>query len=356
MSDESPEESKTEAASQRRLDQMAEEGQLPLGKDLPSVAALAGGLLLLAVLGSRLGSSLIELCSGAVRGLAQAGHGGASPLALTEPALLSAAVCAAAAAASAAAVLAQTQGRLWGHLALPDFSRLAEGSRLTRLVSKDLWIDLAAAGLKVSVLAWVAWRSLRGDVIALEAALRAPMGLQFEQVSSALAEACAKVVAAWVVLAGADLALTRYRYFEKAKMTREEIKREHREDEGDPLIRSRRKKRHRELLKHRLAVDVPRADAIVVNPTHIAIAIRYRRSEGGAPRVLFKGKGALAETIREVARANGIPIVQDIALARLLYKRVKVGGAVPAETYKAVAAVLATVYRLLRRDGQGAQA
>jgi flagellar biosynthesis protein FlhB len=133
-------------------------------------------------------------------------------------------------------------------------------------------------------------------------------------------------------------------------MTRDEAKRESKEEEGDPLLRGRRRRKHRELVRGRARVEVPKADALIVNPTHIAIAVRYRKSEGLAPRVLFKGKGTLAEVMREVARENGIPIVQDVPLARLLYKRVKIGREIPAETYRAVAAVLAFVYRVTGRN------
>jgi flagellar biosynthesis protein FlhB len=136
-------------------------------------------------------------------------------------------------------------------------------------------------------------------------------------------------------------------------MTKEEAKREYKDDEGDPLLKGRRKRRHRELLKGRAAIEVPRADAVVVNPTHIAVALRYRRGEDKAPRVVAKGQGLAAERIREVARENGVPIVRDVPLARLLHKRVKVGGAVPAETYKAVAAVLAFVWKLQGKSPQG---
>ena len=94
---------------------------------------------------------------------------------------------------------------------------------------------------------------------------------------------------------------------------------------------------------------MPRADALIVNPTHVAIAIRYRPGESAAPRVTAKGKGQLAEYMRDLARENGIPIVENIALARLLYRRVKIGRSVPAETYKAIAAILAYVYRITGR-------
>ena len=131
-------------------------------------------------------------------------------------------------------------------------------------------------------------------------------------------------------------------------MTKDELKREMKDEEGDPLVKGARKRRHRELVRKSAIAESRRADALVVNPTHIAIAIRYRKDEGAAPRVLAKGKGVLAEAMRDSARSAGVPIVQDIPLARLLYKKVKIGGQVPADTYKAVAAILALVYRLTR--------
>ncbi len=127
------------------------------------------------------------------------------------------------------------------------------------------------------------------------------------------------------------------------------VKREMKEDEGDPLIRGARKRRHREIVRRNALAESKKADVLIVNPTHIAIAVRYRKDQDRAPRVLAKGKGVLAEAMREVARSSGIPIIQDIPLARLLFKKVKSGGTVPADTYKAVAAVLAVVYRMTQR-------
>lgn len=155
------------------------------------------------------------------------------------------------------------------------------------------------------------------------------------------------------VLAGADVAITRWRFGKKMLVTKPEAKREAREQEGDPSLKGRRRQRHRELSRGLARAEVPRADALLVNPTHVAIALRYRRDEGKAPRVIAKGKGALAEYMRDLARESAIPIVQDIPLARLLHRKVKVGREVPASTYKAVAAVLAFVYRITGRTSGG---
>jgi flagellar biosynthesis protein FlhB len=161
-----------------------------------------------------------------------------------------------------------------------------------------------------------------------------------------LATAARPVFTALVVLAGAEWALTRWRFHRDQKMTKQEVRDEYKEEEGDPQLKGRRKKRHRDLLRNQARTEVPRADALVVNPTHVAVAIRYRRDEGRAPRVTAKGKGAMAEYMRALARENGVAIYQDVPLARFLYRKVKVGREIPAQTYKAVAAVLAFVYRL----------
>ena len=133
-------------------------------------------------------------------------------------------------------------------------------------------------------------------------------------------------------------------------MTKEEAQAGVKDEEGDPPPAGAQASPPRDGAQAAPRREVRRADALVVNPTHIAIAIRYRKDEGAAPRVLAKGKGCWPSTCADLAREHGIPIVEDIPLARLLYKKVKVGGQVPAATYKAVAAILAFVYRVTGRS------
>lgn len=136
----------------------------------------------------------------------------------------------------------------------------------------------------------------------------------------------------------------------RMRMTKEEMKREHRDSEGDPAIRGRRRRRMRELARRRLAAVVPTADLVLVNPTEYAVAIRYRQDEDGAPRVIAKGRGVAAERIRELARAAGVPIVPEPPLCRLIHKLVPEGREIPAQLFAAVAEVLAYVYRLRGRN------
>jgi flagellar biosynthesis protein FlhB len=346
------EEEKTEAASPRRLQAAWDEGQIPLGRDAALVAGLAAAAGALLLVSRALRGTLVHAVASAAGALDSTPFRALPGLA-AGPAAAAAAVCAAAAAGAAIATMAQTKGGLWPHLPFPDLSRLFRPDRLTHFASKDTLVDLGLAAAKVVALGWAAWTSVRGDFMTLRGLLDARPAEQLTHAFEIVLHAGWRMLLAATVLAGADLAATRIRFSRKMRMTKEEAKRESREEDGDPLLRGKRKKRHRELSRGRAAVEVPRADALLVNPTHVAIALRYRKDEGRAPRVTAKGKGALAEYMRDLARENGIPIVQDIPLARLLYRKVKVGKEIPAATYKAVAAVLAFVYRMTgRRAGE----
>lgn len=344
----SDQENRTEQASPRRLQEAREKGQLPLGRDAVMVLAMAAGVWGLSLLASRFQSGLLSLFQETLRSLPETPFGQILPLA-AGPAAAVAGAAAMAAAAAIVATVAQTQGGVWLHLALPDLARITSGSRLSRLFTTDFLSDLGLALAKVAALGWTGWSSVRGDMLSLPILLGAAPPDQLARAMGITWKASVRMLAVAALLAGVELAVQRIRFNRKMKMTKEEAKRENKQDEGDPLLRSRRKKRHREISQGQAAIEVPRADALVVNPTHVAVAIRYRREEGSAPRVTAKGKGALAEYMRDLARSNGVPIVEDIPLARLLYRKVKVGRSVPAATFKAVATVLAYVYRLTGR-------
>lgn len=350
MSDASERESRTEPASAQRLKRARDEGQVAIGHDAVLVAGLAASGIALSALAGPLRSGLTDLFAAAAGGLPDTPFS-ALPALSARPALAALAVCAAAGIAAAAATLAQTQGGIWAHLAAPDLSRLFSAGRLARLVSKDFLVDLGLALAKVCALGAAALWGVGDDLARVPALLGATPAEQLAAMFRLLGAAARPLLGVAVALAGVEWLVARRRLAVKLRMTKEEAKREYKEDEGDPLLRGQRKRRHRELVRNRARAEVPRADALVVNPTHVAVAVRYRRDEGRAPRVTAKGKGALAETMRELAREHGVPIVEDIPLARLLYRKVKVGREIPAQTYRAVAAVLAFVYRVTGRSG-----
>lgn len=359
MAEESSSEDRTEAPSQKRLDKAFEEGNVPLGKDFNAVAGFAAGTLALMVVGGPLRDALVRLIAASAEGLESASSSGPRalfPLAV-RPLMLGLGALVAAAAAGVVAYVAQTKGRIWPQLALPDLSRVFSGGKISQLFSKQTLVDLAVSLVKLLTVAWACWSCLRDDFMTLPRLLFARPDVQVAMLFAPLVKGAVKVLTTMAFWAGVDIALQHMRFRKKMRMTKEEAKREYKEEDGDPLLKVRRRRKHRELAKGRAAVEVPRADALVVNPTHIAIAIRYRVGEGAAPRVTAKGKGQLAEYMRDLARENGIPIVENVPLARLLYRRVKVGRAVPADTYKAIAAILAYVYRITGRlAGTGARA
>ena len=147
------------------------------------------------------------------------------------------------------------------------------------------------------------------------------------------------------VIAAADLFYTRWNYEENLKMTKNEVKDEARQAEGDPKIKQQQRQKMMQMTARRMMKDVPRADVVITNPTHIAVALRYNSLEAPAPVVLAMGADRMAERIKEVAREHNIPIRENVPLARALYKSVRVGDMIPEELYKAVASVLASVWR-----------
>jgi flagellar biosynthesis protein FlhB len=325
---------------------------VPLGRDLPLVANLVGGTAALVTLGAALRGGLVDAVRQVTRSV------DATPFALLPrlaagPALVAAAVCAAAGAGAALVTLVQTKGGFWPERVGLDLSRVLNPARVLNMFGRTSLTELGIGAVKVLALGWAGWSGVHADFVTLPTLLQTGVAEQLAFALGILWKCGWRMLLVAAVLAGVDLALVRKRYMKSMLVTKQEAAREAKDDMGDPLIRGKRRKRHRELSRGRAKVEVPRADALLVNPTHVAIALRYRKDEGRAPRVIAKGKGALAEYMRDLARENAIPIVQDIPLARLLYRKVKVGHEVPAATYKAVAAVLAFVYRVTGRAPGG---
>jgi len=153
------------------------------------------------------------------------------------------------------------------------------------------------------------------------------------------------IAGAIAVVAGADFLYQRYEWERSLRMTRQEVKEEHREAEGDPLIRSRVRSVQRDMMRKRMMAAVPTADVVVTNPTHLAVALKYDTARMSAPIVVAKGAGHLAERIRAVARQHGVVVVENKFVARTLYKLVDIGREIPADLYRAVAEILAFVFR-----------
>lgn len=343
-------EDRTEAPTSRRLQNASQEGNVPVSAQSGQLLALIAGAASLASFSQPLTDSLVRAVNASATAIARA-DGNELSRAFVEPLGYGFVVTLTAGAAALGAGLFQTKGGFWPQKLAPDLKKLFSPQVLIRSFQKEGLQDLGLAMLRVILMSVIILTVLGDEFMALPMLVLAPPDVILAEVSKLIVKTVALSLFLFVSFAAIDVFLTHQRFTDKLKMTKEQVKREHKEDEGDPQIKGRRRRKHREFVQGRVAVEVPRADAVIVNPTHIAIAIRYRRGEDKAPRVTAKGKGAAAEIIRDLARTHGVPIMQDIPLARLLHKKVKVGGEVPAETYKAVAAVLAFAYRVRARGG-----
>jgi len=352
--DDTPQEDKTEEASQRRLDQAREEGKTALSKDGVSAATLITGTVLAVLTLPGVIMGQVGLVRRMANAMADIDTQALPPWGTVIMDCLMAGapllgVLVGTSLAGVLAGLAQTGGAFFPTLLEPDPSRLWSTEPVTKAFTRQGIVDTSLSIVRAMAVGGVSLHALLSHREMLVGALRASSATTLMETADLLSSVALRGAGVLVVLGAIDVFLTRRRFFEKMKMTKDEIKREMKEDEGDPHIRGARKRRHRELRRGAIAAEVPKADAVVVNPTHIAVVLRYRKKSDKAPRITAKGKGPKADAIRRLAIENGIPIVKDIPLARLLHARVRIGREVPAETYRAVAAVLAFVAKVTGR-------
>ncbi len=230
----------------------------------------------------------------------------------------------------------------------PDFSRLNPLTRLREVPRQNL-TQLVHALVLLPVFLFAVVGVVRDQLPAFMALPR--MGLQnaLSHVASALESLLWKAVLLFLVLGSVDLWRQRRRWLAQLRMSKQEVREEMKEVEGNPQVRARIRRLQRDLLRHQMMNEVPKATAVIVNPTHYAVAIRYELDEMAAPKVVAKGKNYLAGRIRRKAIEHQVPIVENPPLAQALYKSVQVGQEIPVHLYRAVAEVLAYIFRLMNR-------
>jgi len=226
----------------------------------------------------------------------------------------------------------------------PQWSRLNPKKGWERLFGKQGLVEFAKSLFKFVAIGFVALLIIRADQSALAAAMYTDPTQMPALILSISVRLVASICVATIVLVAADLVWSRVRWRTELRMSKQEVKDELKQSEGDPIVKGRLRSIARERARHRMMSAVPRATMVVANPTHFAIAIRYDRQEGGAPMVIAKGADLVALKIREIAEKHNIPIVEDKPLARALYKAVEVDQWIPAEFYVAVAKLLHYIY------------
>lgn len=227
---------------------------------------------------------------------------------------------------------------------VPDLSKISPLKGIKRLFSLNAVFETVKGVLKLIALAVVIYLVLEKNVeiipLLIDMDVRSIAGLTFQKIYQ-LVLACLIML---TVFSFIDFAYQRWQYERNLRMTKQEVKEEFKETEGSPLLRARIRSLQRELARRRMMQEVPKADVVITNPLHIAVCIKYDSKKMRAPQVVAKGANLLAERIKELARSSGVPIYENKPLARVLY-RIPIGSEIPEELYKAVATILATVYK-----------
>jgi flagellar biosynthetic protein FlhB len=231
----------------------------------------------------------------------------------------------------------------------PKLERIDPMSGLTRFVSPQSLQGALKSFLVLFLVGWSAWSAMAPYMDYLPAAATLSASSQIRLLAELGRSLLTRATVAALTIGAADFGFQKWNLSRQMRMSKQEIKEEHKDSEGDPLVRAARRRRARQLATRKMLTEVPKADVIETNPTHYAVALRYRKAENAAPVVVARGVDHMAMHIRSLASKNDIPIIENRPLARALYAQAKVGVAIPKEFYGPVAQVLAVIYRRRRK-------
>ena len=341
----------SESASPRRLEQAREEGQVPHSRELATFISLMVGVVALYVLGRWGGHRLMTIMKSGLslpRGLVfEPGAMGRMLESLAADALLTIAPLLVASVIAALVTPFLVGGWVFSAKVLRfDLTRLDPMQGLGRMFSTHGLVELVKASLKAVLVAgvgvWVVWRE-RDHLFGL---MHQPLASSMDDFASLVLLSALLIVASLALIAAIDVPFQLWEYHRRLRMTKEEVRQEMKEQEGDPQIKARIRAAQREMSRRRMMSNVPTADVVVTNPTHYAVALKYDPEKAGAPVVVAKGRDAVAMKIRELARDNNVPILEAPPLARALHAHCELDQMIPAALYTTVAEVMAWVMQL----------
>ncbi len=355
MAEEGQGQERTEQATPKRREEARKKGQVAVSREVGSAVVLGVSLIFFYFGSGRLLDGITEIMKTAFRDAGQVvldpqyvqtlAFGVVSKVFLLIFPLLLAVVV-----AGFLASVLQVGFLVSWEAAQPKLSKISPAKGFKRLFSLRSLVELAKSLLKISVVGLIAYLVIAAEIPGLF-----PLAYQSNWSMLAFIGRVAFKITLMTCIVLLILALLDYFYqrweFEKSiKMSRQEIKDEFKHTEGDPLIKSRIRRLQRDIARKRMMASVPKADVVITNPTHLAVAIRYDQENMNAPVVVAKGAGYLAEKIREIATEHQIPIVENKPVAQVLYKIANIGDMIPADLYRAVAEILAYVYRLKEKS------
>jgi len=342
---------KTEKATPKRREEARKKGQVPRSREIHSAALLLGGLLGFSFTGPMVILEMRKLMIQTWSTLSSSPMTEASFYRLSMTTLSGTLRVLIPVIGMLGAILVASSfgqhGWVWSTAALaPDWSRLNPISGMRKLFSLQAAAELVKTLIKFFAVGALSYMVIRQALPAISTAMQA----EPSQMPGIAGQAVSKLVMSTGLLVafigGGDYLFQWWSLEKNLRMTRQELKEEMRQSEGDPMIRARVRSAQKEIARKRMMADVPKADVVLTNPTTLAVALLYQHGKMKAPKVVAKGSGFIAERIREIARQNGVPVIENKPLARALFKAVKIGDPIPSKLYRAVAEVLAYVYRV----------
>jgi flagellar biosynthetic protein FlhB len=338
-------EDKTEDASAQRLTKAREDGRAPLSREVTGLAILVAGAATLSLQTPAAVRGTIQRLASILTEAHHLGVADAVKLAGYTFLVLALPLCVLAMLAAAGSVLIQTGFLVNLSAVAPDFGRVNPLAGLKRLFGTHNLMEAAKSLLKIGVVGAAGWSALKGVLPFLMASLGWTPGLLVEQLWVQIAGVMVAMLGAHGLLVGFDVMKTRYEFFSGLKMTRQEMRDEMKDADGDPHMKGKLKQMRMQRSRRRMMAAVPGATVVVTNPTHYAVALVYDRTGGGAPRIVAKGVDLMAARIREAAERAGVPLVANPPLARALYP-LPLDREIPSEHFKAVAEIIAYIWRL----------
>jgi flagellar biosynthetic protein FlhB len=341
---------RTEDPTGKRIDEARREGKLPVSQEVRSWCMITMGMFVIMIMGPRIAQDMMEALPKffAIPDQLQAAEGGVRK-ALSDtfwhmfPNLATA--TAMFVFAALIGTIAQTGWFFSGTLASPKWNRLSLIGGWKKLFSVQSLIETFKGTLKISIVGFVMYKILAPLVDKAELMVGMEPALQSKMILDVTVKLMFIAVLFLTFYAAFDLFYQRHRYNESLKMTKHEVKDEHKQSEGDPIARNRLRQIRMDRARRRMMAMIPNAD-VITNPTHYAVALEYKIDKMHAPRVIGKGQDMIALKIREIAEANDVPVVENPPLARALHASCDIDQEVPVEHYKAVAEVISYVYRL----------
>jgi flagellar biosynthetic protein FlhB len=356
MMPEQPAAERSELPTPRRLEKARQKGQVPQSQELASVATLAVLVLALALLAPTLMQWFTQAIKSACSGSGEVSIFSDSKAfieysnaKIIDTMLVVSPILAALVGASALACFAVSGLNFAPEAVRLRWDAINPSLEMQKLVSMRSLVHLVTSIAKLCLVCLIVWLYLQDKLDAF-ATLRWAWSTQLlAAIAKLIFGLCMRACIALLAIGIADVFYQKWTYTQDLKMTRQEVKQEHKDLEGSPEIKARIRRIQIQMSMKRLLAEVPKANVILVNPTHVAVALRYEAKTMEAPTLVAKGADYLAEKITAIGRAYGVPIVRRPELARAIYSTVEPGGAVPEGLYVAVAEVLAMIYRLRQR-------